>query len=62
MLIRVHLTLALLVFLSPSAPWMLGTRLGFTYHATYPTVTSDAVSRENNPYNKVKSTPKGIQY
>ncbi|MBR0473326.1 MAG: hypothetical protein IJI98_11610, partial [Methanosphaera sp.] len=36
-------------------PWMLGIRLGFTYHATYPTVTSNAVSRENNPYNKVKS-------
>jgi len=37
---------------------MLGTRLSFTYHATHPTVTSDTVSRDNNPYNKVKSTPK----
>jgi len=34
---------------------MLEVRLGFTYHATYPTVTSNAVSRENNPYNRIKS-------
>jgi hypothetical protein len=56
MLIRVHLSLAISVFLSPSTPRMLGARLGFTYYATYLTVASNAVSRENNPYNKVKST------
>ncbi|MBQ6218782.1 MAG: hypothetical protein IJJ47_03525, partial [Methanosphaera sp.] len=60
--IRVHLSLALLVFLSPSTSWMLEVRLGFTYHATHPTVTSKAVSRENNPYNKVKCTLNEIQY
>ena len=61
MLIEVHLSLALPAFLSPppNTKQMLDTdemaKLGFTYHATHPTVTGDAVSRENNPHNKVNN-------
>ena len=61
MLIRVHLSLALPAFLSPppNTKQMLDTdemaKLGFTYHATHPTVASDAVSRENDPHNKVNN-------
>ena len=62
MLIRVHLSLALPAFLSP-LPNIKNTfidtdemaKLGFNYHATHPTVTSDAVSSENNPHNKVNN-------
>ncbi|WP_257791403.1 hypothetical protein [Methanosphaera sp. BMS] len=41
---------------------MLGIRLGFTYHATYLSLPVTQFSRENNPYNKVKCNPKGLQY
>ena len=62
MLIEVHLSLALPAFLSPPPNIMQinantdeMVKLSFTYHATHPTVTSDAVSRENDPHNKVNN-------
>ena len=54
--LRSSRSLTLLIFLSPSCHWKLWLRLGFTYHATYLTVASDAVSRENNMHNNVISS------